>query len=333
MSPFAARCCLVGAALLLAALGVLGDVPGTARVVLLVAAACCGGLDVLVVRTAPSVETGSAPLIDPLGADPFATATPDADPLAAGPVDTGRLGADPLGAGTTGAEPDGAHRPSADEASADEASADEASADEASADEASADQRGADRLEAAPFSDPEEERRRGVISLGRTADGRPVRVSTGADGTCHLVVVGVGALADAVFAAIATQLTVLDGSAPGGTAVEVREAFGPGVGRGAVTGAESPALPDGTAVAVRLEPDGGPLLTVVLVPGLHLLPRQWDHLVEVSRHGCRVQDRSGARWTTIEPVLPVLTEAADAGRVDAGRGHAGLAGAGRVEPG
>ncbi|PZF59837.1 hypothetical protein DEJ23_02190 [Curtobacterium sp. MCSS17_008] len=230
MSPFAARCCLVGAAVLLAALGVVAELPGAQRSVLLLAAGCCGALDVLVVRTAPVAEPSGPLLVDPVGADPL---TPR-----------------------------------------------------------------------------EEAREPRAVVLGRSSDGRPVRIAVGAGGTCHVVVVGVGALAEAVFAAVSEQLadlalhSTLDGAA---APDRVRTATGPRPGPDVSAGAGVPGLPSGTAVAVRLGPEGEPRTTVVLVPGLHLLPRRWDLLVEVSRHGCRVQDVPGAAPTAIEPVLPVLS--------------------------
>lgn len=138
------------------------------------------------------------------------------------------------------------------------------------------------------------------ILLGRRDDGHPVRVATDPAAPCHVVVVGTGALAEGVFTAVRAQLDdgAATGSAPGDV---VRAASGAGV-----PGPPSTPLPPGTAVAVRLDGGGRPRTTVVLVPGLHLLPRRWDHLVEVTRHGCRTQDHHDGGPTPIDPVLPLL---------------------------
>lgn len=253
VSPFAARCCLVGAAVVLAVVGVFGSLPGTGRAALLVAAACCGGLDVVVARTTTTQAAPAAtpPVLVASGASVACTPVgPDSDVV------------DPLAPGG-GAAP-------------------------------------------------------GVL-LGRHPDGTTVRVGTGAtgagpsgaglpgadpSGTCHLVVVGVGALAEAVFVALRAQLGH-HGDHPSDDA-EVRTASGArlvaaargGVGR----------VPPGTAVAARIAAAGPPRSTVVLVPGAHLLPRRWDHLVEVSRHGCRVQRHPDAAPVAIDPVLPLLVD-------------------------
>jgi hypothetical protein len=138
------------------------------------------------------------------------------------------------------------------------------------------------------------------ILLGRRDDGHAVRVATDPAAPCHVVVVGTGALAEGVFTALRAQLD--DGAATGSAPDNVvRAASGAGV-----PGPPSTPLPPGTAVAVRLDGGGRPRTTVVLVPGLHLLPRRWDHLVEVTRHGCRTQDHHDDGPTPIDPVLPLL---------------------------
>ncbi|ROP60685.1 hypothetical protein [Curtobacterium sp. PhB115] len=77
MSPFTARCVLVGAALVLVLAGVLGPVSGSARVVLLAAGACCAVLDVAVHRTATVADTDepTVVVVEPsqVGADARAT--------------------------------------------------------------------------------------------------------------------------------------------------------------------------------------------------------------------------------------------------------------------
>ncbi|MFS2032330.1 hypothetical protein ACEN85_19790, partial [Curtobacterium sp. CT11-45] len=46
--------------------------------------------------------------------------------------------------------------------------------------------------------------------------------------------------------------------------------------------------------------------TVVLVPGLSVLPRHWDVAVEVTRHGCTVRHPHERRGTPVAPALPQL---------------------------
>ncbi|WP_182046833.1 hypothetical protein [Curtobacterium sp. ME26] len=137
------------------------------------------------------------------------------------------------------------------------------------------------------------------ILLGRRDDGHLVRVATDPTAPCHVVVVGTGALAEGMFTAVRAQLD--GGATTGSPPDDVVRASGAGV-----PGPPSTPLPPGTAVAVRLDGGGRPRTTVVLVPGLHLLPRRWDHLVEVTRHGCRTQDNDDGGSTTIDPVLPLL---------------------------
>lgn len=156
------------------------------------------------------------------------------------------------------------------------------------------------------------------ILLGRRPDGAPVRTGADPQARCHLVVVGTGALAEGTYAALQAQLTALAGTgartadrardpapdrAPTDTGA-VRALAGPGLGP-AVRSTRG-ALPPGTAVTVRFDHGGSVRATVVLVPGLHLLPRRWDHLVEVTRHGCRTQDHPDGQPAPIEPVLPLL---------------------------
>ena len=73
MSPFAARCLLVGASLVLVLAGVLSPVSGSARVVLLAAGACCAVLDVAVHRTATVADVDGPMVVvvepSPVGAD------------------------------------------------------------------------------------------------------------------------------------------------------------------------------------------------------------------------------------------------------------------------
>jgi len=117
------------------------------------------------------------------------------------------------------------------------------------------------------------------------------------------VVIGVGAVAEAVFAAVTAQLEALEPPvAVDGAAVRTVTDEGP-VPSGPAT---VRALPPGTAVTARIDASGQVDATVVLVPGVHLLPRRWDHLVEVTRHGCRSQADADPAPSPIEPVLPLL---------------------------
>ncbi|QCR43665.1 hypothetical protein C1N91_09090 [Curtobacterium sp. SGAir0471] len=277
--------------MVLVLVGVLADLAGTARVVLLAAAACCAVLDALTVR-AP----GAGP--------PRVVVT-----LPPGPVDTsGHHGSVP--AGGTGAGESG---------------------------------RVADRdPPSAPCADAG-----GTLVLGRRPDGGTESVEVGPSAPCHVVVVGPGPCARAVFEALGAQLTGLgvgrtaaadhagvDGAAVLGAAVvgaavvgaaadavstdepgpDVRIVTDDGSRSGAPPGLRP--TPTGTAVAARLDDLGRPWATVVLVPGVGLLPRRHDRVLEVTRHGCRVWgdgdgdsgggDSGGGGPVPLDPVLPLL---------------------------
>ncbi|QSB22516.1 hypothetical protein [Curtobacterium sp. 24E2] len=134
----------------------------------------------------------------------------------------------------------------------------------------------------------------GRLLLGHGPDGVPWET----DVAGHVVVVGTGALAAAVFRAIAEQLR-----ATADPWDDLRAA-----GRIGTLAGDGAALPDGTAVLARLDRSGRPSGTVVLVPGLGAMPRLWDAAVEVTRYGCTVRRPPDRRGVTVRPVLPVLPE-------------------------
>lgn len=125
------------------------------------------------------------------------------------------------------------------------------------------------------------------LLLGHRSDGVPDET----DVTGHVVVVGTGVLAAAVFEAIAEQVR-----AAAEQDDDVRGAPWEG----------ARALPEGTAVLARLDRAGHPHGTVVLVPGLGTMPRVWDVVVEVTRYGCTVRRPADRRGAELRPTLPVL---------------------------
>lgn len=217
MTPFAARCVLVGTAVVLVLSGVFAPLDGASRPVVFAAAGCCAVLDVLLYQSSA----------------------------------------------------DGRHEP-----------------ESLPGDDAAA------TVEPVCPSAP------GRLLLGHGPDGVPWETDT----TGHVVVVGVGALAAAVFQAIAEQLR-----ATADPCDDLRTA-----GRLATPAGETAALPagaavpDSTAVLARLDRSGRPSGTVVLVPGLGTMPRLWDAAVEVTRYGCTVRRPPDRRGVTLTPVLPVL---------------------------
>lgn len=265
MSPLVARWCLVGSAVVLLLVGVVGDLPGVARAVLLVAAACCAVLDALSTRARGT------------DAPPPVVVT-----LPSGATD-GRGTDDPDAVTGTGAPP-------------------------------------SDRQ---PWMTTVDTDGSGLV-LGRRPDGRSERAVPDPSAPCHVVVLGAGAFARAVFDALATQLGApLAATAIAGAPGAVGLGLGVGVGVGAAdvrvvsdTGPHAGAPPDvgptptGTAVAARLDDRGRVWATVVLVPSVHLLPRKRDRVVEVTRHGCRLWRHGDGRDDVVvpfEPVLPLLT--------------------------
>ncbi|MCS6528011.1 hypothetical protein [Curtobacterium flaccumfaciens] len=155
-----------------------------------------------------------------------------------------------------------------------------------------------------------------ALVLGHGPGGRVLRV----DAASHVVVVGAGALAVAVFRGLAEQLRAAaahtDEDLRWAAAPEVLDAVGTSSAdpapsaRSASTRAASSlsvhALPSGTSVAVRMGADGRPHGSVVLVAGLGSAPRQRDVTVEVSRYGCSVRRPDDHAVVRVSPALPVL---------------------------
>lgn len=282
MSPLVARCVLVGTAIVLVVVGVFVAEPPTARAALLVAAACCASLDVMVARSpgAPAPDAAACVLV-----------APSDHSLTAGEPGPGTSALDEPSPGGVAASVVWADEPT-------------------SWPLGSVDRHSGPGAESVPAP----EAGFGLL-LGRMDDGAPLRIDVGQGSTCHVVVAGTGALAEAVFAAVHTQLGTLDGpqqpGEPGPSDVEVRTALALDLGAAVhhdIAGGRASAgsMPSGTAVAVRHDPAGVLRASVVLVPGLDLLPRRWDHLVEVSRHGCRWQAHADTSPAPIDPVLPLL---------------------------
>ncbi|MEV7762286.1 hypothetical protein [Curtobacterium flaccumfaciens] len=155
-----------------------------------------------------------------------------------------------------------------------------------------------------------------ALVLGHGPGGRVLRV----DAASHVVVVGGGALAVAVFRGLAEQLRAAAvhtdedlrwAAAPEGLdAVGTSSADPAPSARSASTRAASSlsvhALPSGTSVVVRMGADGRPHGSVVLVAGLGSAPRQRDVTVEVSRYGCSVRRPDDHAVVRVSPALPVL---------------------------
>lgn len=144
--------------------------------------------------------------------------------------------------------------------------------------------------------------------LGRRPDGRAEQIRADPPSPFHVVVLGAGSYARAVFDALGAQLAVpavgRTAGAVGMTDPDVRVVSDAGTQAGAPHGVRP--TPTGTAVAVRLDGRGRARVTVVLVPGVHMLPRRRDRVVEVTRHGCRLWSDGDGAVTPLEPVLPLL---------------------------
>ncbi|UWD77835.1 hypothetical protein [Curtobacterium flaccumfaciens] len=156
---------------------------------------------------------------------------------------------------------------------------------------------------------PEDDDGTPVVVLGHGPGGNLLRVDAGS----HIVVVGAGALAVAVFRGLAEQLRAAAVHADD----DLRWAVAPGLLDAAGSGSDDPVpttssapsvetLPSGTSVAVWMGADGRPHGTVVLVPGLGAAPRHRDVTVEVSRYGCSVRRLDGHGVVRVSPALPVL---------------------------
>jgi hypothetical protein len=150
-----------------------------------------------------------------------------------------------------------------------------------------------------------------TLVLGHAPGGRVLRV----DAASHVVVVGAGALAVAVFRGLAEQLRAVAVH----TDEDLRWAVAPELLDAVGTGSDDPApstrsasalsvhaLPSGTSVAVRMDADGRPHGSVVLVAGLGSVPRRQDVTVEVSRYGCSVRRSDEHAAVRVSPALPGL---------------------------
>ncbi|UFU12767.1 hypothetical protein LQK89_09360 [Curtobacterium sp. C1] len=160
--------------------------------------------------------------------------------------------------------------------------------------------------------------RRSDLLLGHDDDGEPIGHELGTPGRpTHLVVVGTGALALAVFVELAdllraTATTTATGTATAGFGGAVRTALAddlvdarPPVA--ALDGAPAGvSLPAGTAVAVLSDADERIRTTIVLVPSERMQPRAWDTVVEVTRYGCSVRRAQDHRSRALDPALPSL---------------------------
>ena len=144
-----------------------------------------------------------------------------------------------------------------------------------------------------------------VLRLGTSEDGGAVEVST-ADGV-HLVVVGSGVLATAVFRALGVQLR----DTAVRTGADVRAASAPDLrddepSAGVPTVDDGPHdLPGGCATIV-IDPAGPAPASLVLVPGPSHQPRRWDVAIDVTRYGCAVRRPGEPRTAPISPALPLL---------------------------
>ncbi|QKS87807.1 hypothetical protein [Curtobacterium flaccumfaciens] len=148
-----------------------------------------------------------------------------------------------------------------------------------------------------------------ALVLGHGSGGNLLRVDAGS----HIVVVGAGALAVAVFRGLAEQLRAAavhaDDDLRWAVAPGLLDAAGSGIDDPVPTTSSAPSvetLPPGTSVAVWMGTDGRPHGTVVLVPGLGAVPRHRDVTVEVSRYGCSVRRLDGHGVVRVFPALPVL---------------------------
>ncbi|SBN63677.1 hypothetical protein GA0004736_2615 [Curtobacterium sp. 9128] len=138
----------------------------------------------------------------------------------------------------------------------------------------------------------------GALHVGRVIGGEPVSI----DRLDGVLVVGRGALAAAVFAAVTAGL--------GATATadqELRVAHGADVVLPELACAPVATLPSGVAVAVLVGADGSRDGSVVLVPDLRSRPRRPCPTIEVTRYGCTLRsDPDEPVGMALAPVLPGL---------------------------
>jgi hypothetical protein len=157
----------------------------------------------------------------------------------------------------------------------------------------------------APSGRPDGEQAPGSLVLGHRPDGRRVEATAAP----HVVVVGAGVLADAVFRGVAEQVRASAGAAAGDDVRSITAA-GPrhgDAGDGPGGDGDALGLPEHTAVLARLDARGRAVGSVVLVAGLGALPRRWDVAVEVTRYGCSVRRPDEQHGVRVRPVLPLLS--------------------------
>lgn len=280
MTPFTARCTLVGAAVVLLVVGLVVPVEWPSRAVLLAAAGCCAVLDVLVVRATRVRPSRGAEC----GADVVVLVpTPSGQP---GPVD--------------GAVGTGTHRRPIVLGTA-------SNGRELSVDDRSRPHIvviGSGVLALAVF--------RAVVSQVRAAAG-PVDEVRAACGAEARAVVAAGADHCPAMPS-GTAAIVVDRPAHTASPERPPRASNPDHAASAASPDDSDhaGSPNGPAHAANPErPDRAcppTRTTVVLVPGLSVLPRHWDVAVEVTRHGCTVRHPHERRGTPVAPALPQLQD-------------------------
>lgn len=130
-----------------------------------------------------------------------------------------------------------------------------------------------------------------ALPVGSALDGSPIEL----DAATGIVVVGRGAMAVAVFTALAAELGRCAGDDDELRSVEPD-------GNGAA---------DGVAIAVVIDGAGDRTGSVVLVPDLRSTPRQRSPTIDVTRYGCTVRrDPDDCGSVRVIPRLPLLGDPA-----------------------
>ena len=170
------------------------------------------------------------------------------------------------------------------------------------------------RVARAQQTSPDRAGRLGSVTLGECPDG----TAATADPVEGIAVLGRGALARAVFAALVDQLDRALRAAPGLGQAELRVAADTAVVGGRRV---RPGMSPGTAAASVVSADGVVLATVVLAAGLSAAPIAWGTVVDVTRHGCRVRHRAHPDdpGREVRPILPLLEPPLEPPSGDGGR--------------
>jgi hypothetical protein len=138
----------------------------------------------------------------------------------------------------------------------------------------------------------------GALHVGRVIGGGPVSI----DRLDGVLVVGRGALAAGVFAAVTAALGAMATADQ-----ELRVAHGTDVVLPELPCAPVATLPSGVAVAALVGADGSRDGSVVLVPDLRFRPRRPCPTIEVTRYGCTLRgDPDEPVGMALAPVLPGL---------------------------